>query len=49
MKSHDEEKAHTEELRNLFSFPSVFPLNKSRSMVWAGHVLFLLGQLKNAY
>ena len=48
-KLHDEEKSHTEELRNLYSFPSVFRLNKSRNMVWAGHVLFLLGQLKNAY
>lgn len=48
-KSHDEEKSHTEDLRNLYSFPSVFQLIKSRNMVWAGPVLFLLGQLKNAY
>lgn len=48
-KSHDEEKSHTEELQNLYSFPSVFRLIKSRNTVWAGHVLFLLGQLKHAY
>jgi len=45
-KSHDEEKSHTEELQNLYSFPSLFRLIKSRNTVWAGHVLFLLGQLK---
>jgi hypothetical protein len=31
-------KLHNEELHNLYSFPSIIRMTKSRRMRWAGHV-----------
>jgi hypothetical protein len=31
-------KLHTEELRNLYTSPSIIKIIKSRRMRWAGHV-----------
>jgi hypothetical protein len=31
-------KLHNEELHNLYSFPSIIRMIKSRKMRWAGHV-----------
>jgi hypothetical protein len=38
-------KLHNEELRDLYSSPSII---KSRRMRWAGHIA-LMGEKKNAY
>jgi hypothetical protein len=32
------EKLHNEELRDLYSLPSIIRIMKSRGMIWAGHV-----------
>jgi hypothetical protein len=40
-------KLHNEELHNLYSFPSIIRINKSR-MRWAGHVA-RIGEKRNAY
>jgi hypothetical protein len=39
---------HNEELRDLYSSPSVIRIIKSRSMRWAGHVA-RMGEKRNAY
>jgi hypothetical protein len=41
-------KLHNEELRDLYSSPSIIRIIKSRRMRWAGHVV-RLGQKRNAY
>jgi hypothetical protein len=41
-------KLHNEELRDLFSAPSIIRMIKSRRMRWAGHVA-RMGEKKNAY
>jgi hypothetical protein len=41
-------KLHNEELRDLYSSPSVIRLIKSRRMRWAGHVA-RKGEKRNAY
>jgi hypothetical protein len=41
-------KLHNEELRNLYSSPSIIRMIKSRSMRWAGHVARMLKK-RNAY
>jgi hypothetical protein len=41
-------KLHNEELRDLYSSPSIIRIIKSRRMRWAGHVA-LMGEKKNAY
>jgi hypothetical protein len=41
-------KLHNEELRNLYSSPSVIRTIKSRRMKWAGHVT-RMGEKRNAY
>jgi hypothetical protein len=41
-------KLHNEELRDLYSSPSVIRIIKSRRMRWAGHVA-RMGEKKNAY
>jgi hypothetical protein len=41
-------KLHKEELRDLYSSPSIVRIIKSRRMRWAGHVA-RLGEKKNAY
>jgi hypothetical protein len=41
-------KLHNEELRDLYSSPSIIRIIKSRRMRWAGHVA-RLGQKMNAY
>jgi hypothetical protein len=41
-------KLHNEELRDLYSLPSVIRMIKGRSMRWAGHVA-RLGEERNAY
>jgi hypothetical protein len=40
-------KLHNEELRNLFSLPSIIRMIKTRKMRWAGHVAGM--RKKNAY
>jgi hypothetical protein len=40
-------KLHNEELRNLYSSPSIIRIIKSRRMEWAGH-LALMGEKRNA-
>jgi hypothetical protein len=34
-------KLHNEELRNLYSLPSIIKIIKSRRMRWAGHVALM--------
>jgi hypothetical protein len=41
-------KLHNEELHNLYSFPSIIRMIKSRRMRWAGHVA-RMGEKRNAY
>jgi hypothetical protein len=41
-------KLHNEELRDLYSSPSIITIIKSRRMRWAGH-LARLGEKRNAY
>jgi hypothetical protein len=41
-------KLHNEELRDLYSSPSIIRIIKSRRMSWAGHVA-RMGEKKNAY
>jgi hypothetical protein len=41
-------KLHNEELRDLYSSPSIIRIIKSRRMKWAGHVA-LMGGKRNAY
>jgi transcription termination factor 2 len=41
-------KLHNEELRNLYSSPSIIRMIKSRRMRWAGHVA-RMGEKRNAY
>jgi hypothetical protein len=41
-------KLHNEELHNLYSFPSIIRIIKSRRMRWAGHVA-RMGEKRNAY
>jgi hypothetical protein len=39
---------HNEELRDLYSAPSIIRIMKSRRMRWAGHVA-RMGEKRNAY
>jgi hypothetical protein len=41
-------KLHNEELRSLYSSPSIITMIKSRRMRWAGHVA-RMGEKRNAY
>jgi hypothetical protein len=41
-------KLHNEELRDLYSSPSIIKIIKSRRMRWAGHVA-RMGEKRNAY
>jgi hypothetical protein len=41
-------KLHNEELRDLYSSPSIIRIIKSRRMIWAGHVA-RMGEERNAY
>jgi hypothetical protein len=41
-------KLHNEELRDLYSSPSVIRIIKSRRMRWAGHIA-RMGEKRNAY
>jgi hypothetical protein len=41
-------KLHNEELRALYSSPSIIRIIKSRRMRWAGHVA-QMGEKRNAY
>jgi hypothetical protein len=41
-------KLHNEELRDLYSSPSIIRIIKSRRMRWAGHVA-RMGENRNAY
>jgi hypothetical protein len=41
-------KLHNEELRDLYSLPSIIRIIKSKRMRWAGHVA-QMGEKKNAY
>jgi hypothetical protein len=41
-------KLHDEELRDLYSSPSIIRIIKSRRMRWAGHVA-QMGEKRNAY
>jgi hypothetical protein len=41
-------KLHNEELRDLYSSPSIIRIIKSRRMRWAGHVA-RVGEKRNAY
>jgi hypothetical protein len=41
-------KLHNEELRDLYSSPSIIRIMKSRRMRWAGHVA-RMGEKRNAY
>jgi hypothetical protein len=41
-------KLHNEELRDLYSSPSVIRIIKARRMRWAGHVA-RMGEKRNAY
>jgi hypothetical protein len=41
-------KLHNEELRDLYSSPSIIRIIKSKRMRWAGHVV-LMGEKRNAY
>jgi hypothetical protein len=42
------EKLNNEELRDLYSSPSIIRITKSRRMRWAGH-LARMGEKRNAY
>jgi hypothetical protein len=42
------EKIHNEELRDLYSSPSIIRIIKSMRMRWAGHVA-RMGSKRNAY
>jgi hypothetical protein len=44
----DWRKLHNEELHNLYSWPNIIRMIKSRRMKWAGHVA-LMGEKRNAY
>jgi hypothetical protein len=44
----DWRKLHNEELHNLYSWPNIIRMTKSRRMRWAGHVL-RIGEKRNAY
>jgi hypothetical protein len=37
-------KLHNEGLHNLYSFPSIIRMSKSRRMGWAGHVACMRGE-----
>jgi hypothetical protein len=39
---------HNEELRDLYSLPSIIRIIKSRRMRWVGHVV-RMGEMRNAY
>jgi hypothetical protein len=41
-------KLHNEELSDLYSSPSIIRKIKSRTMIWAGHVVGM-GEKRNAY
>jgi hypothetical protein len=41
-------KLHNEELRDLYSSPSIIRIIKSRRMRWAGHIA-RMGEKRNAY
>jgi hypothetical protein len=41
-------KLHNEELRDLYSSPSIIRIIKSRTMRWAGHIA-RMGEKRNAY
>jgi hypothetical protein len=41
-------KLHNEELRDLYSSPSIIRIMKTRRMRWAGHVA-QMGEKRNAY
>jgi hypothetical protein len=41
-------KLHNEELHNLYSFPSIIRIIKSKRMMWAGHVA-RMGEKRNVY
>jgi hypothetical protein len=41
-------KLHNEELRDLYSSPSIIRISKSRRMRWVGHVA-RMGEKRNAY
>jgi hypothetical protein len=41
-------KLHNQELRDLYSYPSIIRIIKSRMMRWAGHVE-RIGEKRNAY
>jgi hypothetical protein len=41
-------KLHNEELRDLYSSPSIIRIIKSRKIRWAGHVA-RMGEKRNAY
>jgi hypothetical protein len=41
-------KLHSEELRDLYSSPSIIRIIKSRKMRWAGHVA-RIGEKRNSY
>jgi hypothetical protein len=41
-------KLHNEELRDLYSLPSIISIMKSRRMRWAGHVA-RMGEKRNTY
>jgi hypothetical protein len=41
-------KLHNEELRNLYSSPSIIRIFKSRKMRWAGHIA-RVGEKRNAW
>jgi hypothetical protein len=44
----DRRKLHNEELRNLYSSPSIIRMINSKRMRWAGHVA-RMGEKRNAY
>jgi hypothetical protein len=41
-------KLHIEELRDLYSSPSIIRIIKSRRMIWSGHIA-RMGEKRNAY
>jgi hypothetical protein len=41
-------KLHNEELRDLYSSPSIIRMAKSRLMIWVGHIA-RMGEKRNAY
>jgi hypothetical protein len=41
-------KLYNEELHNLYSWPNIIRMIKSRRMKWAGHVA-RMGEMRNAY